>query len=87
MTNRCDHAGLRVAMTNECCDDMSLTPQEICIFADNSRCPNVFVMDEDDYTMQPDQDSLVDDLLREADVLMYEKKLDNPQPMRLAKEA
>lgn len=38
-------------------------------------------------SMLPDQDSLVDDLLREADVLMYEKKLDNPQPMRLAKEA
>ena len=38
-------------------------------------------------SMQPDHDSLVDDLLREADVLMYEKKLDNPQPMRLAKEA
>jgi diguanylate cyclase (GGDEF)-like protein len=38
-------------------------------------------------SMLPDQDSLVDDLLREADVLMYEKKLDNPQPVKLAKQA
>ena len=38
-------------------------------------------------SMQPDQDSLVDDLLREADVLMYEKKLDTTQPVRIAKEA
>ncbi len=38
-------------------------------------------------SMQPDQDSLVDDLLREADVLMYEKKMDNTQPVRIAKEA
>ncbi|MDH3631051.1 MAG: sensor domain-containing diguanylate cyclase [Gammaproteobacteria bacterium] len=38
-------------------------------------------------SMLPDQDSLVDDLLREADVLMYEKKLDNPQPVKMAKQA
>ena len=38
-------------------------------------------------SMLPDQDSLVDDLLREADVLMYEKKMDNTQPVRMAKEA
>jgi len=37
--------------------------------------------------IHPDQDSQVEDLLREADVLMYEKKLDNAQPTRLAKEA
>jgi len=37
--------------------------------------------------IHPDQDSRVEDLLREADVLMYEKKLDNAQPTRLAKEA
>jgi len=38
-------------------------------------------------SMLPNQDSLVDDLLREADVLMYEKKLDNPQPVKMAKQA
>jgi diguanylate cyclase (GGDEF)-like protein len=38
-------------------------------------------------SMQPNQDSLVDDLLREADVLMYEKKMDNTQSIRRAKEA
>ncbi len=38
-------------------------------------------------SMQPDQDSLVDDLLREADVLMYEKKMEDTQSIRLAKEA
>ena len=38
-------------------------------------------------SMLPDQDSLVDDLLREADVLMYEKKLDTTQPVSMAKEA
>ena len=38
-------------------------------------------------SMLPNQDSLVDDLLREADVLMYEKKMDNPQPVKMAKQA
>lgn len=38
-------------------------------------------------SMLPDQDSLVDDLLREADVLMYEKKMEDTQSIRLAKEA
>ncbi len=38
-------------------------------------------------SMLPDQDALVDDLLREADVLMYEKKMGNPQPPRMAKQA
>ena len=37
--------------------------------------------------MQPDQDSQVDDLLCEADVLMYEKKMEDTQSTRLAKEA
>jgi len=38
-------------------------------------------------SMLPDQDSLVDDLLCEADVLMYEKKMEDTQSIRLAKEA
>ena len=38
-------------------------------------------------SMLPDQDSLVDDLLREADVLMYEKKMDTTQPVSMAREA
>ena len=38
-------------------------------------------------SMRPDQDSLVDDLLREADVLMYEKRMEDTQSIRLAKEA
>ncbi|MBT8437191.1 MAG: sensor domain-containing diguanylate cyclase [Gammaproteobacteria bacterium] len=38
-------------------------------------------------SMLPDHESMVEDLLREADVLMYEKKMDNTQPERMAKEA
>ena len=38
-------------------------------------------------SMRPDQDSLVDDLLREADVMMYEKKMDTTQPVSMAREA
>ena len=38
-------------------------------------------------SMQPNQDSLVDDLLREADVLMYEKKLDDPTSIQIVREA
>ena len=38
-------------------------------------------------SMQPDQDTLVEDLLREADVLMYEKKLENDTQFRHAREA
>ena len=38
-------------------------------------------------SMLPDQDTLVDDLLCEADVLMYEKKLENDTQFRLAKQA
>lgn len=38
-------------------------------------------------SMLPDQDTLVDNLLREADVLMYEKKMDNDTQLRLAREA
>ena len=38
-------------------------------------------------SIKPDQDSTVDDLLREADVLMYEKKLDGMPKTGLAKEA
>ena len=38
-------------------------------------------------SMQPDQHTLVEDLLSEADVLMYEKKLENDTQFRLAKEA
>ena len=38
-------------------------------------------------SMHPDQDSLVEDLLREADVLMYEKKMKNDTQFRLAQEA
>jgi len=38
-------------------------------------------------SMHPDQDSTVEDLLREADELMYEKKLKDNPPVRLAKEA
>jgi diguanylate cyclase (GGDEF)-like protein len=38
-------------------------------------------------SINPDQDSTVEDLLREADVLMYEKKLDEMPKSGLAKEA
>lgn len=38
-------------------------------------------------SMLSDQDSLVDDLLREVDVLMYEKKLENDTQLRLYREA
>ena len=38
-------------------------------------------------SMLPDQDSLVDDLLCEADVMMYEKKMDTTQPVSMAREA
>jgi diguanylate cyclase (GGDEF)-like protein len=38
-------------------------------------------------SMHPDQDSTVEDLLRAADELMYEKKLKDNPPVRLAKEA
>ncbi len=38
-------------------------------------------------SMHPDQDSVVEDLLRKADALMYEKKLENDTQSRLAKEA
>jgi len=38
-------------------------------------------------SINPDQDSTVEDLLREADVLMYEKKLDEMPKTGLAKEA
>jgi diguanylate cyclase (GGDEF)-like protein len=38
-------------------------------------------------SINPDQDSTVEDLLREADVLMYEKKLDEMPKTCLAKEA
>jgi diguanylate cyclase (GGDEF)-like protein len=36
--------------------------------------------------LRPDQNSQVDDLLREADVLMYEKKLDGTVPLKLTGE-
>ena len=38
-------------------------------------------------SVQPDDDSSIDDLLREADVLMYEKKLDGAPRMKLVKPA
>ena len=38
-------------------------------------------------SVQPDDDSSIDDLLREADVLMYEKKLDLAPKMTLVKQA
>ena len=38
-------------------------------------------------SMHPDHDSLVEDLLREADVLMYEKKMENDTQFRLAQQA
>jgi diguanylate cyclase (GGDEF)-like protein len=38
-------------------------------------------------SVQPDDDSSIDDLLREADVLMYEKKLDGAPRMKLVKQA
>jgi len=38
-------------------------------------------------SIKPDQNCTVDDLLREADVLMYEKKLDELPRMDLAKKA
>jgi diguanylate cyclase (GGDEF)-like protein len=42
---------------------------------------------DDIVSINPDQDSTVEDLLREADVLMYEKKLDEMPKSGLAKEA
>ena len=37
-------------------------------------------------SLQPDKDSLVEDLLHEADVMMYENKLENETPVRLARK-
>lgn len=37
--------------------------------------------------VQPDNDCSIDDLLREADVLMYEKKLDGAPRMKLVRQA